>query len=255
MVNILQSTSKSSLLAETKTESSGLKKPTHMGLVPDGNRRWAKQNGMPYDIGYTKAVDNIMNFVSWCGELDIKYLSIWAFSTENFQRDDAEKTKLFKLLENKAKEALETKRFDKYGIRVRFIGELEMFPSFLTNILDRIMDSTKENNRHTLSILLGYGGRQELLNAAKHIANEVKAGNLKPEEITEETISSNMYTKGMPDPDIVIRTSEARLSGFMPWQSVYSELYFVRKYWPEFTRQDLMDILQDYSTRSRRFGK
>lgn len=232
-----------------------MKLPHHISLIPDGNRRWARINGMPYELGYRKAVDNIFNFVEWCGSLNIPYLTVWAFSTENFERDPQEKEKLFRLLNEKANEALDSNRFDDYGIRVNFLGNLGSFPGYLQNIMKSMMDKTRENTRHTLSIMLGYGGRHEILNAVRTIAEDVRNGKLSTSGIDEKLLSSRLYTAELPDPDMIIRTAESRLSGFMPWQSVYSELYFSNRLWPEFSVTDLEDILKDYSKRERRFGK
>ncbi len=229
--------------------------PTHIALIPDGNRRWARENDLPYEIGYRKGVENIFNFIEWCGELKIKYVSVWAVSTENFKRVESEKMKLFEILKKSGEDALRSKKFDTYGIRVQFLGDIYFFPEEIRCIIHELEEKTKSNTEYILSIFLGYGGRREILNTVKKIAIQVKEGKVSLDDIDERYFSSMLYTQGIPDPDIVIRTSENRLSGFMPWQTVYSEIYFVDKYWPDFNREDLLSILSDYDKSERRFGR
>ncbi|MCX8167044.1 MAG: polyprenyl diphosphate synthase, partial [Candidatus Micrarchaeota archaeon] len=229
--------------------------PTHIGLIPDGNRRWAKMNNLPYEVGYRKGIENLINFISWIGELKIKYLTVWAFSTENWLRSKDEKELLFELLKQKAEELLKNKDFDKYQIKITFRGEVEKFDKEILEVIDKIQNKTKNFNKYHLTFMLNYGGRKEILEAVKKIARDVKNNKVKEDEIDEALFSKYLLTNDLPDPDLIIRTAEKRLSGFLPWQSVYSELYFSEKLWPDFRKEDLIKALMDYSERERRFGK
>ncbi|MEM3372768.1 MAG: polyprenyl diphosphate synthase [Candidatus Aenigmatarchaeota archaeon] len=231
------------------------KLPKHIALIPDGNRRWAKLNNYSYELGYRKGIENLINFVSWIGEFKIKYLTVWAFSTENWNRDNKEKELLFNILKEKAEELLKNKNFDRYKIRISFRGDLSKFDNNLLNLIKDIEEKTKNFDKYHLNFLLNYGGRIEILNAVKSIAEKVKRNEIDIVEIDEKLFSSHLYTHGLPDPDLIIRTAEKRLSGLMPWQSVYTELYFVDKLWPDFTKDDLINALYDYLNRERRFGK
>lgn len=223
-------------------------KPYHIAIIPDGNRRWAKQHALELINGHRKGVEKLRELLDWCKELDIKMLSIWGFSTENFSRDKKEVDSLFKLFDEKLDEFLE--EYEKHKTRIRFIGNRSDFSKEFVKKMEKTEELTKDFDEFQLNILLNYGGRAEIVKAVKEI---VQGGKKK---ITENTIQEHLYTNGIPDPDLIIRTSgEKRLSGLMPWQSVYSELYFIDKLWPDFTKEDLIEAIQDFEDRKRRFGK
>jgi len=232
------------------------KDPIHIAIIPDGNRRWAKEKGLPALKGHEIGIDRIKDLMDWVAETDIKYISLWGFSSENFSREEDEVTGLIKLFGFKIDEIMKRYHEDKNSARyrVKFIGRLDKFPKSLVDKM-REMEQRFSSGDKQVNFLLSYGGRQEILDAANHAADDARSGKLAL-PITEEAFSSYLYTKGIPNPDLVIRTSgEMRLSGLMPWQTVYSELYFSNKLWPDFTKREFAKILKDYKSRKRRFGK
>jgi len=233
-------------------------KPKHIGVILDGNRRWAREKSLPPTLGHYFGAENAKSLLEWCYELGIETVTIFAFSTENFNRTREEVEELFKIIEEKLKELLRDKRIHKYKVRVKGIGRIELLPKSIQSLLSEIEKETANYNQHFLNIALAYGGRSEIVDAVKRICEEVKAGRLDPSSITAETIEQHLYTSHLPhpDPDLIIRTSgEERLSGFLLWQSAYSELVFLDTFWPEFRKIDLMRAIRIYQQRERRFGR
>lgn len=221
----------------------------------DGNRRWAKKRSLIPWQGHKEGVEPVKRAVEFCVENDIPYLSLYAFSTENFKRSTEELNHLFGII----KEGLSDKDFNKllsHGVKIKFIGERSLFPPDLIAKINETEQQTKNGDKLTLLILFCYGGRQELTASCREIARKVSAGHLKPEAITPELIEEHLWTAGIPSPDLVVRTGgEKRLSNFYPWQSTYSELLFLDKYWPDITKEDLAHIVRTFENRKRNFGK
>ncbi|HDI06428.1 MAG TPA: di-trans,poly-cis-decaprenylcistransferase [Candidatus Aenigmarchaeota archaeon] len=220
----------------------------HIAIIPDGNRRYAKKMGLSIDVVYNRAMDKIYEIVEWCKELKIKTLTVWGFSTENWRRPKLEKKILFMLFEKKGKEILLDKRIDKEGIKIKIIGNTKQFSKKLQKLFRDIEEKTKKNVKLNLNILLNYGGRKEIIQAVNQILSEGK-----------KNINENRFKKYLwlsDEPDIIIRTSgEQRLSGLLPFQSVYSELYFEPKYFPEIQKKDFLKMIKTIEKRERRFGK
>ena len=220
----------------------------HIAIIPDGNRRYAKKMGLSIDVVYNRAMDKIYEIVEWCKELKIKTLTVWGFSTENWRRPELEKKILFMLFEKKGKEILLDKRIDKEGIKIKIIGNTKQFSKKLQKLFRDIEEKTKKNVKLNLNILLNYGGRKEIIQAVNQILSEGK-----------KNINENRFKKYLwlsDEPDIIIRTSgEQRLSGLLPFQSVYSELYFEPKYFPEIQKKDFLKMIKTIEKRERRFGK
>jgi tritrans,polycis-undecaprenyl-diphosphate synthase [geranylgeranyl-diphosphate specific] len=232
--------------------------PKHIGLILDGNRRWARERSLPPTVGHYVGAEKAKNLLEWCYKLGIESVTIFAFSTENFNRPKEEVDGLFVIMHEKLKELLQDERIDKYKVRVKGIGKIELLPQNIQSLIYEIEQKTANYNQHFLNIALAYGGRSEIVDAVKRICEEVKAGKLDPTEITAETIEQHLYTAYLPhpDPDLIIRTSgEERLSGFLLWQSAYSELLFLDTFWPDFRKIDLMRAIRIYQQRNRRFGR
>ena len=227
--------------------------PKHIAIIMDGNRRWAKNNGLSTKEGHKAGSKNLENIAKFCNKLGIKYLTVYAFSTENWKRSKAEVSALMLIL--KANLDAMLRRMDLENIKIRVIGEKENIPEEIKPRIEKLVEKTKNNTGLTLNIAFNYGVRAEIVHATKEIAQKVKNGELKVEDITEETISNNIYTAGQPDPDLMIRTSrELRTSNFLPWQLTYTEFYFPDKHWPEFLEEDLLEAIKVYQHRNRRFG-
>lgn len=229
----------------------------HMALVMDGNRRWARAQGLLPMRGHSEGVKTARKVVEFCLKKGISHVSLYTFSIENFKRAAEEKSFLFNLL---AKELLDegtVGELSKKGVRVRFVGDRSLFPELLRTHCDKVEKETAQNDKLTVNLLFCYGGRQEMVFSAKNIARKVQEGKLKADEVTEETVAQNMWTNGSPDPDVVVRTGAAkRLSNFLLFQAAYSELYFLDCMWPAVTEEDLEGVYQDFTTkRQRRFGK
>ncbi len=230
------------------------KGPNHIGIILDGNRRWAKARGLKPTDGHKAGAENVKKIVKYAYDCNLKYLTVYAFSTENWKRDKAEVTLLMQLLKKFTDELLESD--EKREIRIKVYGNISALePKIQENIL-KLEEKTKDNKKMTFGICLNYGGRDELLNATKNIVQDVIDGKLSKEDITKETISNYLYTKDIPDPDLIIRTSnEYRLSNFLTWQSTYSELYFPENImWPEFDEKQLDNAILEFQKRNRRFG-
>ena len=227
--------------------------PKHIAIIMDGNRRWAKNNGLSTKEGHKAGSKNLENIARFCNKIGIKYLTVYAFSTENWKRSEAEVSALMFIL--KANLDAMIRRMDTENIKIRVIGEKENIPSDIVPRIEKLVEKTKNNTGLTLNIAFNYGGRAELVHATKVIAEKVKNGELSLEDINENTISENIYTGGQPDPDLMIRTSrELRTSNFLPWQLTYTEFYFPDKHWPEFSEEHLLEAIKIYQGRNRRFG-
>ena len=228
--------------------------PEHIAVIMDGNGRWAKQQGKMRIFGHQHGVDAVRNTTEACAELGVKYLTLYAFSTENWNRSSLEVDALMSLLTTALKNELKT--LNDNNIRLNAIGDLKRLPKSQYDALMYAIDSTKNNTRMTLTLCLSYSSRWELTKMVKDIATEVKQGKIAPEQVDEMLINNHLATAGMPDPDLLIRTSgEERISNYLLWQIAYSELYFTKKYWPDFSKEDLYEAIVDYQNRERRFGK
>ena len=227
--------------------------PKHIAIILDGNRRWAKARGLTTKEGHTEGFDNLERIAKYADEIGIKHLTVYAFSTENWKRSQEEVSWLMNIFKTNIDRYLQ--RLDNGNIKIRIIGEKSNVPKELVPRIEKIMKKTENNQGMVLNIAFNYGGRAELVNATKQIAQKVKDGTINLEDITEQMISDNLYTAGQPDPDLLIRTShELRTSNFLPWQLTYTEFYFPEKNWPEFTNEDLIEAIKVYQGRNRRFG-
>ena len=227
--------------------------PKHIAIIMDGNRRWAKNNGLTTKEGHTEGANNLERIAIFCNKIGIKYMTVYAFSTENWKRSKEEVAALMFILKSWILKLLE--RTSSNNIRIRVIGEKENIPADLKEGIDKLVEKTKNNTGMVLNIAFNYGGRPEIVHAVKEIATLVKEGKINIEDINEELVSNNIYTAGQPDPDLMIRTSyELRTSNFLPWQLAYSEFYFSKKHWPEFDEEEMINALKEYESRNRRFG-
>ena len=229
------------------------KLPQHIAIIMDGNRRWAKQRKLDARLGHKKGAETLENIVKYCNKIGIKYLTVYAFSTENWKRSKEEVGALMILLQNYLDDF--SKRADTENIRIKMLGNREGLSTGILKSLDKAISRTENNTGVTFNVAFNYGGRDEIVKAVRKIANEVKENNINIEDINEELISNKLYTKDIPDPDLMIRTSgEIRTSNFLPWQLVYSEFYFTDKLWPDFTSDDLDEAIEVYNNRNRKFG-
>ncbi len=225
----------------------------HIAIIMDGNRRWAKSKGMPVSFGHKQGAKTLEKIVRYANKIGLQYITVYAFSTENWKRAEDEVKALMTLLQNYLDDY--SKRADSENIRVKILGDITPLSAGMQKSIKNCMERTKDNTGVTFNIALNYGGRDELVRATKQIANMVKNNEINVEDITEQLISENLYTKGEPDPDLVIRTSgEKRLSNFLPWQLVYTEILFIDKNWPDFTEEDLDYAIAEYNKRTRKFG-
>lgn len=227
--------------------------PKHIAIIMDGNRRWAKKRNLPVALGHKEGAKTLEKIVRYANKIGIKYITVYAFSTENWKRTEEEVNSLMTLFQNYLDDY--SKRADSENIKVKIIGSRENLSNKMIDKIEKCMERTKNNTGITFNIALNYGGRDEIVAAVKEIAQKVKRNEIEIKDITEELISSNLYTKGQPDPDLLIRTSgELRLSNFLPWQLVYTEFLFVDKYWPDFSEADLDEAISVYQKRNRKFG-
>ena len=227
--------------------------PKHIAIIMDGNRRWAKAKGKPASFGHKEGAKTLEKIVRYANKIGLGYITVYAFSTENWKRTEDEVKALMLLLQNYLDDY--SKRADTENIRVKILGDISALSEGMQKSIINCMERTKDNTGVTFNIALNYGGRNEILKAVKEIAKEVKEGKIDVDDIEEETIAEHLYTKNEPDPDLVIRTSgELRLSNFLTWQSVYSELLFVQKNWPDFEEEDLDKAIVEYQKRTRKFG-
>ena len=227
--------------------------PRHIAIIMDGNRRWAKKQGRSASYGHKEGAKTLEKIVRYANKIGLEYITVYAFSTENWKRAEDEVKALMMLLQSYLDDY--SKRADTENIRVKILGDISALSEGMQKSIIKCMERTKDNTGVTFNIALNYGGRDEILKAVKQIAVKVKKNEIDPEDITEEMISENLYTKEEPDPDLVIRTSgELRLSNFLTWQSVYSELLFIDKNWPDFSEEDLDNAIIEYQKRTRKFG-
>jgi undecaprenyl diphosphate synthase len=232
------------------------KVPKHIAIIPDGNRRWAKQRGLPAWEGHREGAKVFEKLLSWCKEFGVEEISFWAASTENLERDKQEVDFLLKLFGDMCdkfiKQHYDNKIKDK--ARIRFIGDQKRIPQWLREKMQKVTDLTQNNDDYKLNMLVGYGGRWEISRAAQKIAEKVQQGKLKVQDINAEVFQKHLQLED--EPDLIIRTSEQRLSGLLPWQGIYSEIIFIKdKHWPEFSKEDFKKCLEDFANRQRRFGK
>lgn len=230
--------------------------PKHIVLFPDGNRRWAKQKGLPTFSGHQQGYQNLLSFSEWCKNRGVKVLTAFGFSTENWNRSKEEVDYLMNLLKTgliKNFEKYESdKKYQELGIRVKIIGQKERLPESLQKEIKRVEEATKDNKNLHLNLAISYGGKWDILQAIKKIVND----KIPADKIDEKLFESYLSTAGLPAPDLIIRAGgEMRMSNFVLWQAAYSELYFSPKLWPDFTEQDLDDALAEFDKRQRRFGK
>lgn len=228
--------------------------PRHVAIIMDGNGRWAKQKGHERIFGHQHAAASVRAAIQACGDLNIPYLTLYAFSTENWNRPEKEVNMLMTLLAQTIRK--EIKELHEKNICLKAIGEIDLLPKKVLKELNRAIDLTKDNTKATLTLALNYGSRGEIVRAVQNISKKVKAGELGEEEINTNTIQSNLYTYNYPDVDLMIRTSgEQRISNFLLWQAAYAELYFTDVLWPDFREEDLIKAIEDFVSRERRYGK
>ncbi len=228
--------------------------PRHIAIIMDGNGRWAKEKGEDRLFGHFHGVESVRNIVEGCAELGVEYLTLYAFSTENWDRPEYEVVGLMELLVNTIRKEVES--LNKNNIRLHVIGDMSMLPDYARAELNEALEITSENSGLNLIMALSYSGRWELLNAVKNIAYEVKQGRLSVEAIDQDTLQRYLCTSGFPDPELMIRTSgEYRISNFLLYQLAYAELYFTQVRWPDFRKENLYEAILDYQNRERRFGK
>ena len=227
--------------------------PRHVAIIMDGNGRWARGRGLPRVMGHRSGIKAVRAAVEMAREAGIEVLTLYAFSVENWKRPADEVSTLMRLLNEYLRRELST--LMKNEIRLNVLGDFQGLPTLVQRQLERVMKETAENRGMTLNLALNYGGRSEIVQAARRIAEQVKAGKLKPAGLDEELFSRFLYTGGQPDPDLLIRTSgEHRISNFLLWQISYAELYLTSKLWPDFGKTDFLEALREYQRRKRRFG-
>ena len=226
----------------------------HIAVIMDGNGRWAKKRGLPRTAGHKKGAEVVIDIAKAAKSMGVKYLTIYAFSTENWKRSKEEVDTLMNLLREYL--SRDFKELDKENIRIRFIGERGMLAPDIVEKMEKLEAETQNNTAATLVVALSYGSRAEITHAVRQIGRKIKSGDILPEDIDEKTISDMLYTSGIPEPDILIRTSgEQRLSNYLLWQLAYSEFFFTPTPWPDFTKEELKQIVETYQTRERRYGK
>jgi len=237
-------------------ESAGLVRdrlPRHVAIIMDGNGRWARAKGFPRVMGHRAGIKSVRAAAELAREVGIKFLTLYAFSVENWKRPTDEVSTLMRLLNEYLRRELSN--LMKNGIRLNVLGDFGGLPALVRRHLERVMEETRENRKMVLNLALNYGSRSEIVHAARRVAEQVKAGKLKVSQLNEELFSRFLYTDGQPDPDLLIRTSgEQRISNFLLWQISYAELYISPKLWPDFGKADFLEALRDYQCRERRFG-
>lgn len=244
---------KSQKETEELTDISQIELPKHVGIIMDGNGRWAKKRGLPRSAGHKAGANNFRTITRYCSDIGIKYLTVYAFSTENWKRPSDEVSALMSLFKSYLNEALTDFKDD--SIVVKFIGDKTGFNSELQELIRENEEESANRDGMVLNIAMNYGSRGEITMAVKKIAEKVKSGELSVEDITEQTVSDNLYTAFQPDPDLVIRPSgEYRISNFLLWQSAYTEYVIMDKLWPDFTKEDMNCALLEFANRNRRYG-
>jgi len=228
--------------------------PEHIGIILDGNRRFAKRLMLQPWKGHELGFEKLKKLFKWCKELDIKEITLYCFSMQNFNRPKKEFDYLMNLFEKGFNEVLTNKDIHKDKIKINIIGRHYLFPEKVQKQIKKVIELTKDYNNYKINIAIAYGGREEIIDAVKKIAEKVKNKELDIKNINEETFSENLYLNS--NPDLIIRTGgDRRTSNFLPWQSIYSEWFFLEKTWPEFEKQDLINVIEEYKNRKRRFGK
>ncbi len=228
--------------------------PRHVGIIMDGNRRFSKRLMKAPWKGHEWGAKKVEKLIDWCRELDIRELTLYTFSIQNFNRPKEEFEHLMRLFRESFKKLHNDKRIDDYRIRIRAIGRLYLFPEDIQEMLNSIMEKTKDYDSYIINFAMAYGGREEIVDAVRAIAKDVKKGKVDIQDIDESLFSGYLYASD--DPDLVIRTGgEKRTSNFLPWQTTYSELYFIDKMWPEFEEEDFIEAIEDFKRRKRRFGR
>lgn len=228
--------------------------PKHIAIIMDGNGRWAQEKGQDRLYGHFHGVESVRDIVEGCAELGVQYLTLYAFSTENWDRPEYEVTGLMELLVDTIRKEVET--LNKNNIKLHVIGDMQMLPEYARQELNEALDLTAANTGLNLVMALSYSSRWELVNAVKNIAKDVAAGKVAPDSICHETLQQYLTTSGFPDPELMIRTSgEYRISNFLLYQLAYAELYFTNVRWPDFRKQNLYEAIEDFQKRERRFGK
>ena len=236
-----------------KLDTSNLKLPRHIAIIMDGNGRWAKERGLPRREGHRAGAESVREMVETCRELGVEFLTLYAFSSENWNRPQTEiralMTLLNRFLDEKAEELM------RQNVRLAAIGSLDRLPAGTRKRLDSAIARTAGNSAMTLVLALSYGSREEITEAARSLVADAAEGRLRPEDVTEDLLASRLHTAGIPDPDLLVRTSgEMRISNFLLWQISYAEIIITRKFWPDFRRGDLLEAVAEYSRRHRRFG-
>lgn len=238
-------------IMENKVDFNNL--PEHIAIIMDGNRRWARQKGLDPKLGHKEGANALEKIALYANKIGLKYLTVYAFSTENWKRAEDEVGALMLLLQTYLDRF--GKKVDSENIKIVVLGDITVLNNSLKKEIEEAVERTKNNTGLVLNIAFNYGGRAELVRATKQIAEKVKNGEINIEDITEDTITNSLYTAGEPDPDLVIRTGgELRTSNFLPWQIVYSEYYFTQKYWPDFDEDSLLEAIKEFQKRNRRFG-
>jgi tritrans,polycis-undecaprenyl-diphosphate synthase [geranylgeranyl-diphosphate specific] len=232
--------------------------PSHIGIILDGNRRWAQTQGVIRGVGHLEGANRAEELLDWCHDLGIRTVTLYVLSSENLDRTAEELKELFELIEARLAKLLSDERIVRYRVNVRAIGHLDLLPDSIVGLLRAIEKKTADFHDHYLNIAVAYGGRAEITDVVRSVAEDVKSGKLSPDSITEETVSKRLYTSYLPnqEPDLIIRTSgEERMSGFLLWQGAYSELVFVDVFWPAFRLIDLLRAIRTYQKRGRRHGR
>lgn len=226
--------------------------PKHIAIILDGNRRWAKLNGLTTPQGHKEGAENLRRIARYANKIGIQYMTVYAFSTENWKRAAEEVSAIMKLIKFFISDFVKN---SKSNVKLKIIGRRKDMPKDILEEIEKAEEKTKYNTGMVLNIAFNYGGRDEIVNATRIISEKVKNAELNIEDINEELVSNHLYTAGQPDPDLLIRTSgEERISNFLPWQIAYSEFEFTSKYWPEYSEKDLIKSIQTYQNRNRRFG-
>lgn len=225
----------------------------HIAFIPDGNRRWAKKQNLQVLHGHKAGLDVIQRSYDWLISRKVRYATFFVFSEQNWKRTSTEVSYLFNLFADALEKSIEP--FNQKGIRFRCIGDTQKLPKSLKSCLEKLIKETENNDAMNLTVAMGYSGRDEIIRAVRKISENVSSGAINIDDITEDFFSSHLDTKDIPDPDIIIRTSERRFSNFMLWQMSYSEFFFLDKYWPDFNEHDLDNVISEFSNRERRYGK
>ena len=227
--------------------------PKHIAIIMDGNRRWAKERDLDPKLGHKEGAENLKRIARYANKIGIKYLTVYAFSTENWKRTKEEVGALMLLLQKYVKDLLASS--DLENIKINVIGDISKLDSTLQRSIKKVMEKSRDNTGLTLNIAFNYGGRDEIVKAMQKVGQKLQNNEIKLEDITEDLISNSLYTAGQPDPDLLIRPGgEQRISNYLLWQLAYTEFLFVKKYWPEFSEQDLDEAIQTFTSRNRKFG-